>query len=206
MVLAICLLYLCRRKLKPAPAPTPESAFQINPFPSELGGTPASTSYVQHQSLSSPNQGNSIPPRIRSAILRDAFIAANQPLDSTADHCAQSVRSGQGSCQAVAQSLHRQPSYNVDVDIHARSSASHGPDADSPFGGPDIASRYNLTANQVEVVDQLRMSNVPLETIARVVEGYVSANLSSGEANGKKSNRVRSVASAAPPPSYQTNV
>ena len=69
-----------------------------------------------------------------------------------------------------------------------------------------MASRYNLTANQVGVVDQLRVSNVHLETIARVIEGYVSTNLSSGEANDKKLNRATSVASAAPPRSYQTDV
>ena len=200
-VLIIAFLYLRRRKPKPAPAPIPGSTFQVNPFQSDFGSPPpASLPYVQHPSFSSQNQGtnSTVPPLMRSALLRDAFAAGSYPLDSSADQSAPSVMSGRSS--APLQPLRRQPSNNVDAE-----GASHVPDVDSPFGGPDMASRYNLTADQVEVVNRLRADNVPLDAISRVIERYVATNVSSsGEASGKL-HRGRSIVSAAPPPSYQTN-
>ena len=199
----IGFIFLRKRKSKhaPAPAPAPDSAFQVNPFQSELEGPPpASLPYVQHP-FSSQNQGTSstVPPLVRSALLRDAFAAGNDPLDSTAD---QSAPSMSGRSSAPLQPLRRQPSH--DADIRARSNASHALDVDSPFGGPDVASRYNLTADQVEVVDRLRADNVPLDAISRVIERYVATNHSGGEASGQL-HRGGSIVSAAPPPSYQTN-
>jgi hypothetical protein len=177
-----------------------ESPFQVNPFTSEFNSpTPPSTQqrpfFAQHRETSPP-----VPAFTRSAILRDALAAGNY--SSGPDQSSQSILSGQSS--AVFQPLRRQPSYSADADPPVHSSASQVADAGWPFSDP---SRYNLTPEQVEVIDRLRADNVPVETIARVIEGFVSSNLnlSGGETSGGKVARgARSVVSAAPPPSYQT--
>jgi hypothetical protein len=187
--------YLRKRKATPKDVFSVESTFQVNPFSSP---TPPSAQqrpfFTQHRQASLP-----VPPLTRSAILRDALAAGNY--SSGPDQSSQSIRSGQSS--AVFQPLRRQPSYSADTDPPVPSSVSHVADAGSPFSDP--ASRYNLTAEQAEVIDRLRADNVPVETIARVIEGFVSSNLPGGETGGGKVARgARSVVSAAPPPSYQT--
>lgn len=193
--IAFGFFYLRKRKATRPDVSSSESAFQVNPFTSEFSSpTPPSAQprpfFAQHHEPSP-----SVPPLTRTAILRDALAVGNYP--SGPDPSSHSVRSGQSS--AVFQPLRRQPSNSVDADLPVTSSAS---DASSPFSDP---SRYNLTADQVEVVDRLRVDNVPVETIARVIEGYVASNLSGGETSGRKVARgARSIVSAAPPPSYQT--
>lgn len=193
--------YLRKRKTTRKDVLSEESPFQVNPFTSEFNGpTPPS---AQRRPFFAQNRETSpsVPAFTRSAILRDALAAGNYS-SSGPDQSSQSIMSGQSS--AVFQPLRRQPSYSADADPPVHSSASHVADASWPFSDP---SRYNLTAEQVEVIDRLRADNVPVETIARVIEGFVSSNsnLSAGEPSGGKVARgARSVISAAPPPSYQT--
>jgi len=114
------------------------------------------------------------------------------------DQSSQSISSGNRS--AAFQPLRRRPSYDADVDAHVRSSASRVTNASPVLSD----QRYNLTPEQVEIIDRLRADNVPQDTVMRVFEGFVSPKLSVGETSDRRSTRARSFASAAPPPSYQT--
>ncbi|KAI9569017.1 hypothetical protein HD554DRAFT_643066 [Boletus coccyginus] len=203
----IGFFYWRRRKAPRKTVFSPESTFQVNPFTSEFSDpTPPPVPYTQRPFTGAQHRetSSSVPPLMRTAILRDALAAGNYSL--TPDQSSQSVRSGQSS--AVFQPLRRQPSYSItDTDPPLHSGVSQVADLGSPFSDVQVASRYGLTAEQVGVVERLRADNVPVETISRVIEGFVSSNLglSADETTGRKSTRgARSVFSAAPPPSYQT--
>lgn len=174
----------------------------VNPFTSEFGSPTPPLVPHQRPFSSQPREVTpSVSPFARSAILRDALAGGNYPA-STPDPSAQSTSTRSGQNSAVFQPLRRQPSQVADVDTHVRTSTSQVADAGSPFSDP---RRYNLSAEQAEVIDRLRLDNVPVETIARVIEGFVTSNLSGGEtSNNRKLGRERSFVSAAPPPSYQT--
>ncbi|KAN0075399.1 hypothetical protein V8E55_011422 [Tylopilus felleus] len=189
--LVIGLLYWRRRKATRQNFSSSEPNLQPSPFTSEFGNpTPA---YV-HQNPFSPQRREEIAPRIRSAVLRDALAAGNYP--SGPDYTSQSGHTSSG----VLQPLRRPPSQAENVDIHAPSSASYVADSSSPFSDSQVTSRYNLTVEQGEVIKRLQRDNVPLETVARVIEGFVSSNFATGGGLDRK----RSVLSAVPPPSYQT--
>ena len=205
--LVIGFFYWRKHKAPRQTVLSPESTFQVNPFTSEFSDpTPPPVSFTQQRPFIAQHRetSSSVPPLVRTAILRDALAAGNYSL--TPDHSSQSVRSGQSS--VVFQPLRRQPSYSMtDTDPPLHSNASHVADVGSPFSDAQVASRYNLTAEQVGVVERLRGDNVPAETISRIIEGFVSSNLglsASETTGGKLARGARSVVSAAPPPSYQT--
>ncbi|KAF8432434.1 hypothetical protein L210DRAFT_2841165 [Boletus edulis BED1] len=188
--LAIGVSCLRKRKATHKDDFNPDPTFQVNPFTSEVGNPiPPPAPYAHHGQFSSQYQERT-DPVTRSAILRDALAGANYstPLLSQSS---QSISSGPRS--VAFQPLRRQPSYDADVDAHVRSSAANT--------SPD--PRYNLTAEQVEIIDRLRADNVPQETVMRVFEGFISPKLSAGETSDRRSTR-RSFVSAMPPPSYQT--
>lgn len=199
--LVIGLCYLRKRKAQRQDVFSPESTFQVNPFTSEhlSSPTPLSPPYPPQRTFFTqhpePANASVVPPLTRSAILRDALATGIYP-PSEPIQSSQSIRSGMSS--AVFQPfLGDSPS--VDTDPH---SASRLADAGSPFSDP--GSRYNLTAEQIAVIDRLRADNVPAETIARVIEGLVTSRLSAGESGSGKVMRDGSIMSALPPPSYQT--
>ena len=183
----ISLLYFRKRKARQQDPSSSESTFHVNPFTSEYHSDPTPPLFSRP-----PDTNLSVPPLVRSAILRDALAAGvhSSPVQST-----QSIRSGMSSL-AVLHPIRHAPSTESD----ARMSSS-GADGTSPFSDSLIA-QHNLTEEQLEVIDRLRADDVPLETIARVIEGFVASRLEVGEA-GRMGRSGESILSNLPP-SYQT--
>lgn len=187
----IGFFYFRKRKAPRQEEIPPESAFRINPFSPTSPSVPyaSQTPFIpQHSEASS-----SVSPLQRSAILRDALATSNYLSEPT-----QRPRSiSSGSSSPALQPLRRQTSHNADGGL-----VSHVTDAGSSFSDPQITSRYNLTSEQLEVIDRLRMDKVPAETIRRVVEGF--SRVPAGETSSGQVMRGGSILSMVPPPSYQT--
>ncbi|KAG6379176.1 hypothetical protein JVT61DRAFT_11618 [Boletus reticuloceps] len=196
VVVAVGIYHWRKRKATPKDDFNPDPTFQVNPFTSEVGNPiPPPAPYAHPNQFSSQYQERT-DAVTRSAILRDALAGASANYSTPLlSQSSQSISSGPRS--VAFQPLRRQPSYDADVDAHVRSSAANASPASSD-------PRYNLTAEQVEIIDRLRADNVPQETVMRVFEGFISPKLSAGETSDRRSTRARSFASAMPPPSYQT--
>ncbi|KAF8842530.1 hypothetical protein BDN67DRAFT_965643 [Paxillus ammoniavirescens] len=199
VVMSVC--YWRKRKTPPARL-SPHVAYQTTPFMSESSSPPPQTrvpTYGQKFFTGQADVDPAIPPLTRSAILREALAAGNhaasEPLPSS-----QSIMSGTSS--GPLQPLRRQPSIGFNTDQPGSASYTG---AVSPSVDPSVTSGYNLTADQLEVIERLRADNVPSETIARVAEGFLSRYDSSADtsSSGRGLTRGGSIFSGAPP-SYQT--
>jgi hypothetical protein len=198
VVLSVC--YWRKRKTPPARL-SPLVAYPTTPFMSEASSPPPQTrgpTYGQKFFTGQADVDPAIPPLTRSAILREALAAGNhaaEPLPSS-----QSIMSGTSS--GPLQPLRRQPSIGFNTDQPGSASYTG---AFSPSVDASVMSGYNFTADQLELIEQLRADNVPSETIARVAEGFLSRHDSSADTSsiGRGFTRGGSIFSAAPP-SYQT--
>ncbi|KAF9228704.1 hypothetical protein BS17DRAFT_772381 [Gyrodon lividus] len=206
VVVAVVLgvIYFRRRKTTSASVP-PHVTHQTTAFMSEYSTSPPPqagfATYGKTPFHRQADGGPSIPPLTRSAILREALAAGSHP-PSEPLPSSRSTMSGESS--GILQPLRRQPSIGFGTD---RPGSSSYPDALPPSVDASVTSRYNLTVEQLEVIDRLRADNVPPETIARVAEGFVSGhgyNQSSADISSGGLTRGGSIFSAAPPPSYQT--
>ncbi|KAG8217279.1 hypothetical protein J3R82DRAFT_5373 [Butyriboletus roseoflavus] len=177
-----------------------ESSFGVNPFRSEYVSSPTSPpapSTSQGPFLAQlPDASPGVLPLQRSAILRDALASKylSEPIQSS-QPVSWSGRSSPG-----LQPLRRPASHHASANPHASVTASHVADA-SPFFDPQVTS---LTADQLKVINQLRVNRVPTETVARVVEGFVSSRVPASETSSGQITPGWSILSALPPPSYQT--
>ncbi|KIK99730.1 hypothetical protein PAXRUDRAFT_822414 [Paxillus rubicundulus Ve08.2h10] len=199
VVMSIC--YWRKRKTPPARS-SPHATYQTAPFMSESSNPPPQTRVPVHGRKFFTERAYvepTIPPLTRSAILREALAAGNhaasEPLPS-------SYSTMSGTSSGPLQPLRRQPSIGFNTDQPGSTSYSG---AVSPSVDASVTSGYNLTAEQLEVIERLRADNVPSETIARVAEGFLSRYDSSADtsSSGRGLTRGGSVFSRAPP-SYQT--
>ena len=175
-----------------------ESTFHASPFTSEPGSpTPASVPHAHQRPISSQHR-EEIALLTRSATLRDMLSAVDSPLPEP-DHFSQSTKSRQNSLRPLRLS----PSQVEDPPIHTPSSVSHGADTSLSLLDPQFASRYNLTMEQVEVINRLGRDSVSMEMIAHIIEGFSSSNISADGTNDRRLDQERSF-SPAPPPSYKS--
>ncbi|KAG9318218.1 hypothetical protein JVU11DRAFT_298 [Chiua virens] len=211
LLAGILIGFCCLRKKRKTAIPqqdafSPESNFHVDPF---TANSPVPPQTFAHYATTrhSQNLSGDVSSSTRSAILRDILTVRNhapfsEPTQSIGSH---SIRSGVSS-----------PTPPVIQPLRGGmvSGGADGTDlerSNSPFSDAPMPSRINLTTEQLDIIDRLRSDKVPAETIARVIEGFMSPYQTDGTlTDGDRIRTLRSVSrtsfdtSVLPPPSYQT--
>ncbi|KAH7890023.1 hypothetical protein F5I97DRAFT_626078 [Phlebopus sp. FC_14] len=193
---AIILGILYLRKRKKATT-SQESMLQATPWQEDPHTHPLPPAGFLYSDNEPPIQ-----PGVRTAILRDALAGTNYP---STDPLPSTYATASGTVSKALEPLRRQPSGGF-TPSYRRSASYSDPDPTASLRDTSIASQYNLTGDQLEMIERLQSNNVPADTIARVAEEMArNGGRPSFTDRGSSGGLARTdTIFSAPPPSYQS--